>query len=449
MVNDASDFYKHISKEVSVPATDVSDLIRVVTVDNNRIEVTVDRHTNSGTHRHYSRTVEDDVTNELRLFGLNKDDTFRISGTGNPDIRIRLVGGTGEDVVINDSRSLDIIAYDGVDGMSFSGEKMTEHLNDKPFNNTYDRTDWKLNKSFHFPSPAYFTDEGFGLSYNVWWTRHGFRSDPYRSNHVLGVSYFFNTGAFVGRYKGDWPRALGDIDFQINIFATGPTSTQYYYGLGNRYVDFGEKSTYHIVKGTQINLAPSLGKRFGFGSRIYLSPSYQYLDLEDSHSDLRFVYTPASGLSPEDFGLRQYAGVSLGYNFQRLDNIGFPTRGGDVDIRVGGQTSLKTTDISHGLISGSGTLYIPFNVTGSIVLATHIQADKILGDYEFFHALTLGGPDKLRGFKQDRFAGDARFYQATDLRFKLFQTRGAVAFGVGVYGGPSIMAGFGLRVTMR
>jgi hemolysin activation/secretion protein len=86
------------------------------------------------------------------------------------------------------------------------------------------------------------------------------------------------------------------------------------------------------------------------------------------------------------------------------------------------------------LLSGGGALYIPFDVTGSIVLATHVQADKILGEYEFFHALTLGGPDKLRGFKRDRFAGDARFYHSTDLRIKLFQNRGVVPFSLGVYG---------------
>lgn len=51
---------------------------------------------------------------------------------------------------------------------------------------------------------------------------------------------------------------------------------------------------------------------------------------------------------------------------------------------MGGRTSLVETDITHGVLSAEGALYIPFNVSGTVVLATHIQADQIIGDYEFF-----------------------------------------------------------------
>ncbi len=411
LVEDAIEYYDHLSKEVTVPATADPDLITIRTLDDDHMLVTVDRSTNSGVTRFYERTISDEETKELRLFGLEKRDTFRLEGSGNPSMKIRFIGGTGEDVVINDAGKLDVIVYDDADGMTTTGNHVAGHLNDKPFNNSYNRTDWKLNKSFHFPSPAYYTDEGFGLTYNVWWTRYGFRSDPYKSNHTLAFSYFFNTGAFVGKYLGDWPHAFGELDFALDAFVTGPTFTQYYYGLGNEYVDFGEKNKYHIVKGSQVRLAPSVGKRFGFGSRIYISPSYQFINLEQT--DGRFVSTPESGLTAEDFGQRQYAGINLGYTFERLDNPGFPSRGGEVSLSVGGRTSLVETEVSHGLLSLGGALYIPFNVRGSIVLATQVRADKILGDYEFFHALTLGGPDKLRGFKRDRFAGDTPFYHDT------------------------------------
>ena len=67
-------------------------------------------------------------------------------------------------------------------------------------------------------------------------------------------------------------------------------------------------------------------------------------------------------------------------------------------------------------------------------MATHFGADKIFGAYEFFHALTLGGPNRLRGYRTDRFAGEARFFQATDLRIKLFSQKGSLPFQMGVYG---------------
>src|SRR4030095_7423643 len=117
-----------------------------------------------------------------------------------------------------------------------------------------------------------------------------------------------------------------------------------------------------------------------------------------------------------------------------LDNISFPSRGGDFEFSIGARTSLSGPTISHGLLSAGGTLYIPLDISGVFVLATHVQADKILGDYEFFHALTLGGPNQLRGFRTDRFAGDSRFFHNTDLRLKLFRAGGMLPFSLGVFG---------------
>lgn len=434
LVKYATEYYRHISKEILLPATEDQDVITIHAPDNDRLHITIDRWSDDTRYPFYQRTLDDDVTREVRIFALNKRDTVRITGEGNPSIKIRVIGGTGDDYLLNESSRLHVIAYDDPEGLTIVGKDVTEHINDKPFNNTFDRTDWSLNKTIHFPLPAFYTDEGFGLTYNLWSTRYGFRSDLYKSNHVAALSYFFNTGAFIGSYKGIWPHAVGDLDFGFDGYLTGPTYTQYFYGLGNNYVNYGEKNKYHIVKGSQVKIAPSLARQFGFGSRIYLRPDYQFIDLEYNTEENRFVNSPASNLTETDFGKRHYVGVAAGYAFERLDNPGFPSRGGEVGLSVGGRTSLVETDISNALLSAEGSLYIPFNLTGSVVLATHVQADKILGDYEFFHALTLGGPDKLRGFRKDRFAGDARFLHATDLRFRIFQRRGAIPFSLGIYG---------------
>jgi hypothetical protein len=86
--------------------------------------------------------------------------------------------------------------------------------------------------------PYLFTDEGSG--WRIYWsTRFGFRSDPYKSKHAASFSYFFDKVGFIGRYSGEWLHAFGDYDFGVDAFVTGPTFTQYFYGLGNEYVDYG------------------------------------------------------------------------------------------------------------------------------------------------------------------------------------------------------------------
>ncbi|MGB4848488.1 MAG: BamA/TamA family outer membrane protein [Saprospiraceae bacterium] len=435
LVDDAREFYRLLSKVVAIPGTDDQDVFTATVTDEHHLLLTVDRKSGNGTvYPIYSRVFDDDITKEIQLYGMDKDDVFRFSGEGKTSIGIRVVGGTGEDKVINDATHAHVIAYDAPEGMSFTGAHVKERLNSKPFNNTYDRTDYSLNKFFHFPVPTFYTDEGLGLTYHLWWTRFGFRSDPFKSRHALSTSYFFKNEAFFVKYSGEFIHVLGDIDLEVEASVTGPTFTQYYYGLGNEYIDYGYNQKYHIVKGSQIRITPSLNYRFGFGSRLYLKPSYQFLDLENSHDEPRFVFSPQSHLDPKDFGDRQYVGLSLGYQYKRLDNNSFPSRGGDFEASVGTQRSVTGVGIHHELISAGGTLYIPFDISNMFVLATHIQADKILGDYEFFHALTLGGADKLRGFRTDRFAGDARVYQNTDLRLKLFRPGGMLPFSLGVFG---------------
>lgn len=430
----AREFYKLISREVFIPATSDKDIIAIHALGSGKLEVQVDRVSNEGSHSFYYRVFDDDVTRELRIYGLNKQDSFYIEGKGRSRIRIRMIGGTGEDRVLNNSSHLHVKAYDNTDGMDITGRPVARHLNDTPDNNSYDRTDWNMDRHFQFVAPTYFTDEGLGLTYTYWLRRYGFRADPFKSNHIAALSYFFGTGSFIGKYSGEWRRVLGDFDLGLNGYFTGPTYTQYFYGFGNEYVDYGEKKKYHIVSGSQIKLEPSLSRRFGFGSTLSLMPSYQYINVEDEEEEPRFIHTPESGLTSGDFGGRHYLGMMAQYRFERIDNAGYPTRGGHLAFGIGGRTSIGDDPVSHALVSFDASLYLPFDVMGRVVLATHIGADRILGDYDFIHALTLGGQDRLRGFKLDRFAGDARFFQATDLRILLINKLGAVPFRMGIYG---------------
>lgn len=430
----ARQFYRLISKVVFLPCTADKDIIRLQVLDDGHLDISIHRVDKGVVYPYYHRLFDDRVTREIRIFGLSKPDTCMTGGDARSRIRVRLIGGSGRDAVMHQARHLRLRVYDQPEGMIVSGRSPQKHLNNSPYNNSFDRTDWNLDRQFYFLSPAYFTDEGFGLTFTYWLTHHGFRADPYKAKHSFALSYFFSTEAFIGKYTGEWRHVVGDLDLGLLAYLSGPTYTQFFYGLGNRYTDYGFKKNYHIVSGSQFLLAPSLVKRFGAGNRISVTPSYHHIDIEEAGSEPRFVYTPASGINPEDFGRQSFLGLAMAYRFERIDNPGYPTRGIDFRLETGIRASVGKRDIQHVLASFETSLYLPFNVLGSVVLATHIGADKIFGEYTFFQALTLGGPDKLRGFRMDRFAGEARFYHATDLRILLINKPGSVPFRMGLYG---------------
>ena len=107
MVEDAREYYRLLAKVVAIPGTDDPDIFTISAPDKNHINITVDRLAGNGTLYHfYNRSFSDDVTKEIQLFGLDKDDIFQFEGDGNPAILIRLVGGSGDDQLVNESRHL-------------------------------------------------------------------------------------------------------------------------------------------------------------------------------------------------------------------------------------------------------------------------------------------------------------------------------------------------------
>ena len=52
----------------------------------------------------FDRTFYPGETKEIRLFGLAKDDTFEIIGESQKSIKIRVIGGIGEDLIMEKSK---------------------------------------------------------------------------------------------------------------------------------------------------------------------------------------------------------------------------------------------------------------------------------------------------------------------------------------------------------
>jgi outer membrane translocation and assembly module TamA len=69
------------------------------------------------------------------------------------------------------------------------------------------------------------------------------------------------------------------------------------------------------------------------------------------------------------------------------------------------------------------SIYTSFNVPANLVFVTRFGGGVIWGHYEFFQAMMLGGVQNLRGYRNNRFAGNSMVYNNTELRLRLFQFR--------------------------
>ncbi len=94
--------YEFIIKEVEVTGSDNKDHFEVEHFPYVRVlaEMHIDRD-KKGKLAKYSRVFYPNETNEIRSYGLRGKDHFDISGSNNNEIRIRVIGGEGEDELTN------------------------------------------------------------------------------------------------------------------------------------------------------------------------------------------------------------------------------------------------------------------------------------------------------------------------------------------------------------
>ena len=445
MVEYAKAYYKQLSKEVTVIGTNGNNEFDVIAQKDNHLLVNAYHVDKGEKHLIWTRLIDGKDCKEVRLFGLKQKDVFNFSGDEKSTIDVRIVGGSGDDVVNNNSSSIKVIAYDRADGMALTGNGVKSKLKDQKGINRFDRKDWKINRLIHFPMITFYTDEGIGLSYNVWWQKNGFRKNPFKSTHTLSVGYFNANSAIVAKYTGLWPTAFGPTwDFKLESTGTGPSFTQYFYGLGNEYVNYEDvfpdvedsgTLNFHVVRGVHFDINPHIVKNLGNKRTFSINPSFEYLNLDDTNDqdEPRFFFFPEANRTAEDTSIKAYAGLGLTYESNRVNNPVLPTRGYIFKAGADYKQSLNS-GFNNFTVSSNVAAYIPFSPTHRIVLATNIGGAYTFGDYEFFHANYLSNASRLRGFKTNRFGGDGIVYHATDLRIKLLQGHGGLRTGLGIFG---------------
>ncbi|MHA6249415.1 hypothetical protein ACXYMU_15845 [Pontibacter sp. CAU 1760] len=98
----AAEFYKILAKEVLVAGTDKDDIFEVKRLNDEETEVSVRR--GSDRNRTYHRIFKQSETELITLHGLAGDDTFEISGEVKQGIKVKIVGGLGEDEIKDSSK---------------------------------------------------------------------------------------------------------------------------------------------------------------------------------------------------------------------------------------------------------------------------------------------------------------------------------------------------------
>jgi hypothetical protein len=436
----AEEYYKYLYEEVDIVGTDGKDDFEL-DIQNKTIEINVYSESKKGKNLIYSQSLDLNQTKEIRLFGLEDDDSFKIRGEGNNNI-LRIIGGDGNDTVYNTSKLNKVLVYDVEDDIKIIGNYKDKTSID-PMINVYDRKDYKLNRSLLYPLFTLYTDEGIGISLKYDWKRHNFRSGSYKSNNRLSLNYYGRLNSFIHYFNGHIKSVFGKWDFKPSYRITAPTFIQYYYGLGNEYVapellienELNPSVQNFVVQGSSLNLFPTVSRKVSNSGALNLGLGFKYINFKESNSTRNLFYlSENSGLTGDDLNSAYYGNINASYNEERIDNSLNPRRGYKYRLSASYHVNLDDRSGNHLKLESDIQMYIPLGSSPNVILSTDLGFKYNLGDYEFFNANYLAGDRRLRGFWSDRFGGDGYVYQSTDLRIKVKTIGKSIPTNFGLYG---------------
>ncbi|KPL16321.1 MAG: hypothetical protein AMS26_04925 [Bacteroides sp. SM23_62] len=430
----AESHYAIISKKVDIVGSDKREQFSVERLNDNETEVKVWSVSSKGNKKDkiYDRTFRHDETSEIRLYGLKGKDEFDVEGKVDEGIRVRIIGGPGNDDIKDKSAvrglSKKTIIYDtrGKNEIDF-GTEARNRTSNRPEKNSYNYYAFNYNKFIPLAYFGYNADEAFVLGAGFFYTTHGFQKTPYASHHTVGGRYAFATSALEFTYDGIFTSVIGGFDGQLHFIIRDPRYTQNYFGLGNETEKTSDDKDFNRVRIGQLHANPEISKSIK-NSTFSAGLFYQQFDVENT--DGRYIADiPNNGLNPEIFERQRFAGINLRYELDSRNDKVLPTRGIYWNTRSTFNYSLSENAHTYNQLASDFSFFLSFRKPHRTVLAFRLGGAVNAGNYEFFQACSVGGNSNLRGHRSTRYAGDASLYQNTELRFKLFNFSTYIAKG--------------------
>lgn len=438
----ARQYYLFLAQAVDVLGTNKRDRFEVERLNDNETKVTayrISKKKEEVKYKLYERIFKSSETKEIRLYGLGDDDIFNLTGEVDKGIKVRIIGGSGDDVINNNSRvkgaAKKTWVYDTRKNTEINASTDTKNKtsNRNKDINQYDR------KAFQYPLVApilfggYNPDDGLFIGLGGIFKTHGFRKYPFKTNHFITGVIAPKSASFNINYTGTFTEVIQKWSLNLHAGIYFPSYSDFFYGLGNE-TQFDKEiidtdNQYYAARYRQILLNPELFRssrnekhHFAIGLKYQLINVKSELNESEDNID-RFINQYARRLDyPLLDAYRSYIGSYVRYSFDTRNSKLYPQNGMYFDFSTGYARNIddnpKEVNFSH--TQSRISFYYTFGNTFKTTLALRAGGEINEGDYEFYQANTLGGAANLRGFRKQRFAGDMTFYQNTELRIRLF-----------------------------
>lgn len=428
LAKDGIRYYNFLSKKINVIGSNQKEYFRV---SNNgaglQVRVYERARGNDTSFIMYDRIFDPSVTKEIRLYGLSDDDVFEIDSNATSRIKLRIIGGNGNDT-FRIKGNVENLLYDRISDLNVieDSSRSKNRFTIDPPTSARNLLGFEYN-STHYPLLAggYNTDDGTIIGAGFSKRTHGFRNFPYASDNRLEFLYSFRN-AYQLNYFGEFNHISRNLDIVAHARYSFP-SLRNFFGFGNStHIAADKPNEYYRIRYNDFEMEVLAQHRYFEKLHAAIGPYFYYYHsrYDDNNKNILSNFRQLGLDSAGIFSKKMYGGFKARASFDNRNSNLFPTRGIYWVNELIAQAGLNNGSNKYSRITSDMTIYASQRDPAKVIAIFRMGFGHIFGKkYEYFQALDLGANSNLLGFRKNRYIGKSNTYVSLEMRYQLFEIR--------------------------
>ncbi|MEM9338616.1 MAG: metallophosphoesterase, partial [Bacteroidota bacterium] len=365
------ELYLFLSKEVEVVGSDKHEYFTIDRQSEDEVKVTVRKRKKDGEIKGevYSRVFKADETKEVRLYGLDGEDVFEMKGLPKGKVKVRIIGGTDKDRIINatDQKLANVRVYDRQKSTKTEGNaKGILRLSKDPAVNNYNRKEFKYDVLLPLVTGALNPDDGLFLGGGFTYTKNAWRKYPYASKHTLTANTALATDSYNFSYKGSFTDVIGKWDIEPSLTVQEPFFVNNFFGLGNETVfdmnrsvlpDDDDPIDFYRIQTRRLEGDLDFSKNLGSNGKFTIGPGFRRVQLNRVQNRILESLNESGELPDEDFQSNKYFKLKGEFSLDTRDQKVMPKRGMTAFARYERFEALESFSESFDRLSAEWAFY--------------------------------------------------------------------------------------------
>ncbi len=409
----AERMYHFLNTEIDLQASDQNDRVVLRNLGHGKMEVSITAEASSKTY--FKRLVKNSETHSLRVYLRAGQDTLVCSGRLSRRMKIEVIGNQSEDAIegceganLRFTEAEEVVSRqnnrrqgpDPFDKISVSDQDNIPPIAIRP-------RDWQKAATPIYQASLNGND-GLVLGFGQTFSFFDFGKVPYGQQHALAAQVGVTRGKFGATYDGSYqfwnPKLLGTLGISASSIDQAD-----FFGFGNGTNDNGSDDNFETDQ-FKATIAPRLSYLATPQLNLFSGVGVNYTSTNNDDT----VLNATEPLGVGDFA---YVNIFAGLDFDTRDRTTFNNTGFRFRVQANVSPEVLDADSTFGSVEGEASAFV--RVTSKAILALRVGGENVSGDFPFQESAFIGGDTTVRGFHENRFAGDSSVFANVELRYHI------------------------------